>query len=388
MFDNRWRSEERSDDGTPLGKGVRLPETDSMVFQRVPEHLQDVAFGALQTPVDLVALKALGVANHGAQAPLDGFFKSGVLAGLDADIGEFENHGAGVSEEGLGCVQGIHVNGLVSAPRCVILIVMNSLPEQRADWLIPDWSAPSNVRALCTTRSGGVSVSPFDSLNLGSHVGDRADAVVRNRDVLQHATGARPVFLNQVHGTKMLALTPDTPDNLSADGTLACEPGLACTIMVADCLPILLCDAAGSMVAAVHAGWRGLAGMDGMGVVERVQEHFAAQALVKYRDDAIEVIAWLGPCIGPDAFEVGSDVVAAFAATAPQARDCFTPLAGGKWLADLPALARQRLRQVGISRVFGNDGSAPWCTVGNPLRFFSHRRDRVSGRQAACIWLE
>ena len=231
-------------------------------------------------------------------------------------------------------------------------------------------------------------MSPYDSLNLGNHVGDRADAVARNRDVLRHATGARPVFLNQVHGTQMLALTPDTPDNLSADGAFTGDPGLACTVMVADCLPILLCDAAGSMVAAVHAGWRGLAGMDGMGVVERVHQRFVSRALAKYGDDAIELIAWLGPCIGPDAFEVGSDVVGAFVRGAPQAMNCFTPRAGGKWLADLPALARQRLRQVGISRVFGNDGSAPWCTVGNSLRFFSHRRDRVSGRQAACIWLE
>jgi YfiH family protein len=186
----------------------------------------------------------------------------------------------------------------------------------------------------------------------------------------------------------MLALTPETPDNLSADGAFTREPGLACTVMVADCLPILLCDTAGVMVAAVHAGWRGLAGRDGMGVVERIHQRFVSQALAKYGDETIELIAWLGPCIGPDAFEVGSDVVAALSSTGPQVRDCFTPLAGGKWLADLPALARQRLRHMGISRVFGNDGSAPWCTVANPLRFFSHRRDRVSGRQAACIWLE
>ena len=264
---------------------------------------------------------------------------------------------------------------------------MTRSPLQTIDWLLPDWPAPPNVRAVCTTRSGGVSVPPYDSLNLGSHVGDDANAVARNRAVLQDALCAKPVFLTQVHGTDMLTLAVETPDGAVADGVATREPGLACTIMVADCLPVLLCDVHGTQVAAVHAGWRGLAGVGGEGVLESVYRQFVPLAPVKYSDNAIDLIAWLGPCIGPNAFEVGADVVAAFTRSHPQAAACFKPLSGGKWLADLPMLARQRLAALGVSRVFGNDGSAPWCTVGNPLRFFSHRRDRVSGRQAACIWL-
>lgn len=252
--------------------------------------------------------------------------------------------------------------------------------------MVPNWPAPANVRALCTTRAGGVSAAPYDSLNLGTHVGDDAAHVLRNRAMLQQALDARPVFLNQVHGTQMQELDADTPDGQESDGAYTRASGLACTVMVADCLPILLCDAQGAQVAAVHAGWRGLAGVAGIGVLEQVVERFWPPALVEYGQSAIELIAWLGPCIGPQAFEVGADVRDAFVSVSPQASQCFQPLPGGKWLADLPALARLRLRQLGVTQVFGNDGSPPWCTVGNPLRFFSHRRDRVSGRQVACIW--
>lgn len=256
-----------------------------------------------------------------------------------------------------------------------------------SDWLHPDWPAPANVRAVCTTRNGGASVSPYNSLNLGSHVGDDANAVARNRAVVQRALEVHPVFLNQVHGTDLLTLARDTPDGATADGAMTRERGLACTIMVADCLPVLLCDVQGTQVAAVHTGWRGLAGIDGIGILESAYKQFRPLAPVQYDDCAIDIIAWLGPCIGPTAFEVGADVVAAFTRDQPQAAACFKPLPGGKWLADLPSLARQRLTALGVKQVFGNDGSAPWCTVSNPLRFFSHRRDRVSGRQAACIWL-
>ncbi|QTN29005.1 peptidoglycan editing factor PgeF [Rhodoferax sp. AJA081-3] len=265
---------------------------------------------------------------------------------------------------------------------------MTRSPSVGTDWIQPDWPAPAHVRALCTTRTGGVSAAPYDSLNLGSHVGDDTAHVAHNRGLLQEALGAKPVFLNQVHGTDMLALAQDTPDGASADGAYTRKRGLACTIMVADCLPVLLCDVQGRQVAAVHAGWRGLAGVDGVGILENAYKSFKPLAPVVSNNSAIELIAWLGPCIGPDAFEVGADVVAAFAQTHAQAAACFKPLAGGKWLADLPALARQRLAALGITQVFGNDGSAPWCTVGQPLRFFSHRRDRISGRQAACIWLD
>lgn len=271
---------------------------------------------------------------------------------------------------------------------CGILVCMTSPPLDPADCLIPDWPAPLSVRALCTTRAGGVSAAPYDGLNLGSHVGDDATHVQRNRAILQQTLAARPVFLNQVHGTEVLELQADTPDGAQADGAFTTVSRLACIMMVADCLPILLCDVRGGQVAAVHAGWRGLAGMDGVGVVEQVVKRFRPPAFVDAAQEAPELIAWLGPCIGPQAFEVGSDVVDAFSADRPEARGCFRPQLNGKWLADLPTLARQRLLAAGVSRVFGNDGSAPWCTVGNPLRFFSHRRDRgVSGRLAACIWL-
>ncbi len=257
-----------------------------------------------------------------------------------------------------------------------------------ADWLVPQWPAPARVRSVCTTRAGGVSAPPYDSLNLGLHVGDDAHAVQSNRAKLQTALGARAVFMDQVHGTDLLELQAATPDALPADGACTRAPGLACTVMVADCLPILLCDLDATQVAAVHAGWRGLAGTQGVGVVEQILKRFRPIAPVEPAQAAIKIIAWMGPCIGPQAFEVGDDVRSAFVATAPQAAQCFTPLPGGKWLADLPALARQRLLAAGVSAVYGNDGSADWCTVGNPLRFFSHRRDRVSGRQAAAIWLD
>ena len=265
---------------------------------------------------------------------------------------------------------------------------MNPAPHPLGHVLVPDWPAPTNVRALCTTRLGGASVPPYDSLNLGAHVGDGASDVARNRTVLQDALGAKAVFLNQEHGTRMLELAGNTPDNQSADGAFTRERGLACTIMVADCLPILFCDLGGTAVAAVHAGWRGLAGNGGKGVLENIHEYFMALAPVESAQTAIELIAWLGPCIGPDAFQVGVDVVTAFTHDNQQALQCFKPQPDGKWLADLPALARQRLGALGVTQVFGNDGSPPWCTFGNPSRFFSHRRDRVSGRQAACVWLE
>jgi polyphenol oxidase len=267
----------------------------------------------------------------------------------------------------------------------------NSIPS---DWLQPDWPAPPQVRALCTTRTGGYSAAPYDSLNLGTHVGDDAAKVQANRALLQQALGRRPVFLEQVHGTACVPLTADVPDGTQAD---ACslhqgQAGLACTIMVADCLPILLCDTAGSWVAAAHAGWRGLAGAQGQGIAEATLADFYASKWPLARTDtspaAPEVIAWLGPCIGPQAFEVGDDVRAAFVADYPQADAHFVPHGAGKWLASLSGLARQRLQAAGVDRVYGNDGSNAWCTVNQPSRFFSHRRDRVSGRFAACIWLD
>ncbi len=258
------------------------------------------------------------------------------------------------------------------------------------DWLIPDWPAPAGVRAVCTTRAGGVSAPPYDSFNLGDHVGDQPAHVAANRATLQPAWGARPVFLNQVHGTEVVRLDDRSVHGTVADACTTTQPGVACTVMVADCLPVLLTTRHGHIVAAAHAGWRGLVGQGGVGVLEQTYKHFSTLALMDKAQAAIEIIAWLGPCIGPDAFEVGDDVRAAFvpddAPDSAQAAACFQPMTSGKWLADLAGLARLRLRAMGITQIYGNNSSADWCTVTQASRFFSHRRDRVSGRFCASIW--
>lgn len=253
-----------------------------------------------------------------------------------------------------------------------------------ARWIVPAWPAPANVRAACTTRAGGASRGPFGSLNLGDHVGDRGEHVALNRRLFSDALGARPVFLNQVHGLQTVELTRDSPDGIEADGCVTRAAGLACTIMVADCLPVLLTTTDGRAVAAAHAGWRGLAGAQGQGILEAVCRRLRAVAEL---EDPAQTLAWLGPCIGPEAFEVGAEVKSAFETFDAQAAQFFKPQGAGKWLADLPGLARHRLRALGVTRIYGNDGGAPWCTAGNPSIFFSHRRDRVSGRFAASVWL-
>lgn len=269
--------------------------------------------------------------------------------------------------------------------------------EVPVDWLIPDWPAPEGVHSLCTTRSGGVSAAPFDSFNLGDHVGDDAAAVAANRhrlaEILDKATPhTRPVFLQQVHGVHVQALHPQTPDALPADACVSTQPGVACTIMVADCLPVLFCSTDGSVVAAAHAGWRGLAGSKGYGVLESTLAAMA-QRLGQAGEEASssQIMAWLGPCIGPTAFEVGEEVRVAFCSVDEQADQFFTASPGGKHLADLAGLARQRLLRAGVAAVYGNDSGAPWCTVQQASRFFSHRRDTLrlggSGRFAACVWL-
>jgi len=249
--------------------------------------------------------------------------------------------------------------------------------EPQAGWLVPDWPAPAGVRAFCTTRAGGVSTGAYESLNLGLKSGDAPERVAVNRGrVREAADGAHLAWLSQVHGTRCIGLDAGSPEGQEADACITGETGVACAVMVADCMPVLLCDAAGAQVAAAHCGWRGLAG----GVLERTAAAFA--------EPASTLMAWLGPCIGPQVFEVGPEVKAAFEAHAPGAAACFRPGAReGKWLADLPALARQRLAALGVHGVHGNDGSAAWCTVGNPSRFFSYRRDgAASGRMAALVW--
>lgn len=255
------------------------------------------------------------------------------------------------------------------------------------EWLQPDWPAPARVRALCTSRHGGASTGAYDSFNLGDHVGDTPAAVAANRAALARLLGVRPVFLSQVHGAEVLTVDAASVDGQVADAAISQRTGVACTVMVADCLPVLLTDRQGRRVAAAHAGWRGLAGWQGRGVLEATVKALVAPALDGIGFHATEIIAWLGPCIGPQAFEVGPEVRQAFVAHDPAAAALFAAAGPGKWRADLAGLARQRLAALGVGQVFGNDGSPAWCTVSQSSRFFSHRRDRVSGRLAACIWL-
>ena len=273
-------------------------------------------------------------------------------------------------------------------------------PMLNADWLVPDWPAPPGVHAVFTTRAGGVSSAPWDTMNLGDHVGDVPAQVAANRARLSAAVGAHAVFLKQVHGSDVRVLDPRTPDGRVADACVTQDAGVACTIMVADCLPVLLATACGTVVGAAHAGWRGLAGTAPgplTGVLEAVYESFTALASENIDGIATDLVAWLGPCIGPDAFEVGVEVKAAFEAMDTAAASCFKAARPGKFMADLPALARLRLRALGITAIYGNDSSTVWCTASNPSRFFSHRRDAgpslnggngffTTGRMAACIW--
>ncbi|HMM55228.1 MAG TPA: peptidoglycan editing factor PgeF [Candidatus Desulfobacillus sp.] len=238
-------------------------------------------------------------------------------------------------------------------------------------WLRPEWPAPPAVRALVTTRAGGVSRGPYASFNLADHVGDDAAAVAENRRRLRACLPAEPLWLRQVHGSAVVDAAAAAPD-AEADAALARQPGTVCAVLTADCLPVLLCSRSGRAVCAAHAGWRGLAG----GVLEA-----AVAALGEPPED---LLAWLGPAIGPRAFEVGDEVRAVFLAGAPQAEAAFAPAAPGKWLADLCLLARQRLRAAGVVRIFGGG----LCTFSDAARFYSYRRDGITGRMAALIWTE
>ncbi|MGO1247865.1 MAG: peptidoglycan editing factor PgeF [Oceanisphaera sp.] len=240
----------------------------------------------------------------------------------------------------------------------------------------PYWPTPANVRSAQTTRLGGVSLPPFSSLNLGTHVGDSFANVEANRAQLAACLKlpTPPLWLEQVHGTRVLTL-PDESGNLIADAVVSHTPGQVCTIMTADCLPVLFCDTAGTVVAAAHAGWRGLAA----GVLEATLESMKV--------DPATVMVWLGPAIGPSAFEVGGEVRSEFMEYSPQAAYAF--VAHGdpnydKWLADIYQLARLRLKAVGVTQCYGGD----FCTYTDSKHFFSYRRDQVTGRQASLIWLE
>lgn len=236
--------------------------------------------------------------------------------------------------------------------------------------IIPEWPAPANVKALQTTRQGGASVQPYASLNLGSHVGDNTLAVSRNRMLLAPLLPSEPVWLNQVHGIRV-ADAGHAGCLPEADASVTTHRGAVCVVMTADCLPILLCDDKGAVVGAAHAGWRGLCD----GVIETTVSAMQVPSPT--------LMAWLGPAIGAGEFEVGDEVRAAFVTQHAQAAAAFVPGVEGKWLADLYLLARMRLNALGITRIYGGD----LCTYRDPERFYSYRRDGVTGRMGTFIWM-
>ena len=243
-----------------------------------------------------------------------------------------------------------------------------------------------------TTRQGGVSPQPWDSLNLGLFSGDSTENVLNNRGLVQSAMGVPAVYLRQVHGVKGLGIDHQTPPGLEADVVWTTHAGVACSVMAADCLPILVCHPKFKWVAAAHAGWRGLAGLAGQGVVETLSEGAKEQGL-----RTADCIAWLGPCIGPTAFEVGEDVVQAFLThlNSPKEKkaleNLFVAKGHGKYWADLAGLARWRLEAAGFEIICGNDSSLSWCTYRKETQYHSHRRDALlkggAGRMAAYIWI-
>jgi YfiH family protein len=239
------------------------------------------------------------------------------------------------------------------------------------EWIVPDWPAPGNVKSFITTRSGGVSQGPFASFNIGMRAGDDEQAVAANRARLRASIPADPKWLRQVHGNAVV--DADTLSEIpEADASVARRPGTVCVIQVADCVPVLFADRGGTAIAAAHAGWRGLSS----GVLERTVERMALPPS--------GLMAYLGPGIGPRAFEVGEDVRNAFLAHDAASAAGFSPHKPGKWMADLYLLALQRLSALGITSVHGGG----YCTYSDPARFFSYRREKTSGRMAALIWLE
>ncbi len=239
---------------------------------------------------------------------------------------------------------------------------------------VPDWPAPPGVRVVTTGRTGGQSRAPFDTFNLATHVGDDPAAVAANRARLRQvaALPSEPRWLEQVHGVAVVDAGAKVMHVPQADGAWSDRAGVVCAVMTADCLPVLLCDRAGHQVAAVHAGWRGLLA----GVIEA--------AVARFDGGGEAVLAWLGPAIGPTAFEVGDEVRAAFVARDGAAAAAFAPSSGGRWYADLFLLARQRLHGCGVAAIHGGGD----CTFSQPDRYYSYRRDGTTGRMASLIWRE
>ena len=239
------------------------------------------------------------------------------------------------------------------------------------DWIVPDWTAPKRVRALVTTRAGGTSRGPYASFNLGAHVGDDPAAVERNRERLRAALPADPVWLQQVHGTEVVDAAT-APPLAHADAAVARARHVVCAVLTADCVPVLLADGGGDAVAIAHAGWRGLAA----GVIEA--------AVARMNVSAASVIAWLGPAIGPRAYEVGPEVREAFVRRDAAAAAAFTPRRDDRFLADLFMLARQRLAAAGVAAVYGGRH----CTYTEAERFYSYRREPATGRFASLVWID
>jgi hypothetical protein len=238
--------------------------------------------------------------------------------------------------------------------------------------IVPHWPLPEGVAACSSTRIGGVSQPPYDSLNLGAHCGDALSDVEENRRLFYAAAAlpSKPVWLEQVHGKDVLKLTGEPYVSKRADASYSSTPGTVCAVMTADCLPVLFCNKAGTEVAAAHAGWRGLC----EGVLE--------ETVACFNDVPENIIAWLGPAIGPEVFEVGPEVREAFMAKDIQADRAFRP-SGEKYIADIYTLARQRLAAIGVNHIYGGDR----CTYSEAGDFFSYRRDRTTGRMASFIWL-
>ena len=245
---------------------------------------------------------------------------------------------------------------------------MSSWPH---GWLLPDWPAPAMIRACVTTRTGGISVPPFDSFNLGDHVGDDPSAVAWNRQHLQDLLGCRPAWLSQVHSSTAIKAMADSC--ATADASWSDVPGEACAVLTADCLPVLFCADDGSEVAAAHAGWRGLVD----GVLEAT--------VAAMRTPPARVLAWMGPAAGPSRYEVGVEVYDAFVSRDWSAGSAFTSTRERHWHVDLYALARGRLQAAGLAPAHIHGGGL--CTISDPQRFYSHRRDRRTGRMASLVWM-
>ncbi len=235
-------------------------------------------------------------------------------------------------------------------------------------WLIPDWPAPANIRAGTSLRNGGVSLPPYASLNLGDHVGDDPAAVAENRQRLNLPTEA--IWLKQTHSTQIIDAAHSLPGQMEADGSYTNQPHIICTVLTADCLPLLICNKQGTQVAAVHVGWRGLAA----GIIEA--------ALEKFTDNS-GLLVWLGPAIGPDNYEVGNEVRQIFMAQNPATKTAFAAQ-GKKWRMNIYHLARQRLQMLGITAIYGGNH----CSYRERQHFYSYRREGMTGRMASLIWRE